>query len=102
MQKHKYLHQSWVMYDTQYGLSIDDILLTEDPDEWLRLPQARQQIDTVLDSHKNSLTCGAIQKPQFPSRNTISETLKCFIAKLYMGDRWPQPHSTAPNCLQVY
>ena len=90
------------MYDTQYGLLIDDILSTEDPDDLLWLPQARQQIDTVLDSLKGPLTCVAIKKPQSPSCNTISETLKCFIAKLYMGDRWPQPHSTASDCLQAY
>ena len=102
MQKHKYLHQSWVMYDTQYGLLVDDILSDEDPDDWLRLPRARQQIDTVLDSHPSPLTCAALMKPHSQPRNSIRETLKCFIAELYMGDRRPQTNATAPNCLQAY
>ena len=91
MQKHKYLHQSWVMYDMQYGLSIDDILAHEDPDDWLRLPRDQQQINNVLDSHQSTLKCTAI-KP----------TAKCFIAELYMGDRTPRPQPIAENCLQAY
>ena len=37
--QNKFLHRSWIMFDMQFGVSIDDILRDEDPQDWFPQPE---------------------------------------------------------------